>query len=403
MQKHIVLTWELGAGYGHIMGFTPLINVWLERGYKVSLISRNTVTAGNLLRDHPVSILQAPLYSREVANKVDLTLTYADIIYNLGYARTQDLVSLSNAWINLFSLIKPDLIIADHSPSAVLAARCLDIKTVTYGTGFCIPPDVSPMPTFQVVTAAQQADCNEREQKTLQNLNTVLGSHKKESLERVSQLFSASLNFICSLPEVDHYGKVRTLPAEEYAGPRFDAQKGVKADFPKHKTKKNIFAYIKENAPNFHALLNALIESKQICIMHVPDPSHAVVNLCAKHPHLHLYSDPVQVEHVLKNADMAICHGGHGLVLAGLLAGKPMLLLPTQLEQSLLTKRLSEQKICAAINPRDTKANYLAGIRFTIENPILRENVQNFAKKYSQLSNESAMSIIVDKCESFIV
>lgn len=86
--------------------------------------------------------MQAPLYSREVANKVDLTLTYADIIYNLGYAREQDLMSLSKAWINLFTLIKPDLIIADHSPTAVLAARCLDIKSSTYGTGFFIPPNV---------------------------------------------------------------------------------------------------------------------------------------------------------------------------------------------------------------------------------------------------------------------
>jgi UDP:flavonoid glycosyltransferase YjiC (YdhE family) len=54
---------------------------------------------------------------------------------------------------------------------------------------------------------------------------------------------------------------------------------------------------------------------------------------------------------VATQADLVICHAGHGTLSAMLLAGRPLLLLPKQLEQLVLSVRLCEQHLAYFIPP----------------------------------------------------
>ena len=55
---------------------------------------------------------------------------------------------------------------------------------------------------------------------------------------------------------------------------------------------------------------------------------------------VHFPEEPMAVSRLLPQADLVICHASHQMTAQALLAGKPVLLLPTQLEQFLIMRRV---------------------------------------------------------------
>ena len=63
----------------------------------------------------------------------------------------------ADAWRQLLTLLNADLILADYAPTPLLAARCLQVPAVVLGTGFSVPPSVSPLPAFNRRLVIQEA------------------------------------------------------------------------------------------------------------------------------------------------------------------------------------------------------------------------------------------------------
>ena len=75
-------------------------------------------------------MLPAPWKSRPT-EQVETVVTYADLLLNIGFGDGEAFTVHLHAWRNLFELVQPDLLVCDHSPTALLAARTL---TSAYGT-----------------------------------------------------------------------------------------------------------------------------------------------------------------------------------------------------------------------------------------------------------------------------
>jgi hypothetical protein len=74
--------------------------------------------------------------------------SFADILLGSGYGDARTLTSLLEGWIRIFERWRPDLVVADSAPTALIAARILRIRRATYANGFALPPRVSPLPAF---------------------------------------------------------------------------------------------------------------------------------------------------------------------------------------------------------------------------------------------------------------
>ncbi|NJO32674.1 MAG: hypothetical protein HC869_05580 [Rhodospirillales bacterium] len=119
---------------------------------------------------------------------------------------------------------------------------------------------------------------------------------------------------------------------------------GVPPRWPKAGGKR-IFGYLKPN-PHLPEILKGLIRLRLPTIVFVPGiPSESCPGFSTNL--MRVVSEPLDMQRVAQECDVAITHGGHGTTVDMLLAGKPLLVLPQQLEQRLTAQNL--QRIGAGI------------------------------------------------------
>jgi hypothetical protein len=77
--------------------------------------------------------------------------SYLHVLKNQGIADPDGLMGRLKAWSSLYEMWQPNLIVSDHSPTAVLAAQhWCGAKLVMSGGGFAVPPDKHPFQAFPI-------------------------------------------------------------------------------------------------------------------------------------------------------------------------------------------------------------------------------------------------------------
>ena len=124
-------------------------------------------------------------------------------------------------------------------------------------------------------------------------------------------------------------------------------------------------------------------------------------DMLARHQYanLRISTDPVETSRVLNDADLAITYGGHGLTAAFLLAGKPLLLLPGQLEQYLLARRIEEIGAGLLVDPEQPASDLPSKLQRLAVDPIFAANAQAFARKYAAFPQDVVVANLVRRIE----
>jgi hypothetical protein len=162
--------------------------------------------ADRVFHDLDISFLQAPGKNRLSAVSIDSQRTFAEILQNRGFGDSSELKAIASAWRNLYKLARPDLIVFDHSPTAMLATYGLGVKRALVGTGFFCPLDEYPMPDLRPWLPDDSARLKEDEDLVLSHANAVLSAWGREPLPRLSQLYQqVDENFLATFAELDHY------------------------------------------------------------------------------------------------------------------------------------------------------------------------------------------------------
>ena len=383
-------TWEFGANFGHIGAFLPLGRALREQGHTVSWIVTQTGPAARLLHREGFTWMQAPVSAETRRNGPPLS--YADILLRFGYTEADDLLGLVVAWRELLRLGGAELVLADHAPTAVLAARTMGVPVMLFSNGFTLPPRVRPLPAMRNWQPVANETLLALEDAALASVNAVLAHFGQPKLDALWQIFEVAEEAMITYPELDHYEQ--RGPAR-YWGSLPNAAIGIAPPWP-GVAGKRIFAYLRPETPNCEAMVAALHGLGLPTVVYLPGAGEPFMGKWQA-PHLTFASQPVDIEQVARDVDIAITYASLATTTAFLFAGKPLLLLPTHLEQFLLAKRVTDMGAGLLVNPENPPADLRETLLNLLNSASFRENAQAFANKYAAFPQDQVVDNLVHR------
>ncbi len=387
--KHSILyAWEFGAGLGHLGVFLPLARALRDEGHEVHWMVTQPAVVGDFLADEGFTWLAAPTLP-EVA-RPGPPLTYADILLRFGYADPRSLFGLVGAWREAMRLTGARMVLADHAPTAVLAARTMRLPVMLFSNGFTVPPRRSPLPNMRPWTPVLEQTIGQLDSAALHTANAVLTRHQCPRMGRLADLFDVAEAALLTFPELDHY--TDRGPAR-YWGSLPSAGAGRRVEWPAGGGKR-LFAYLRPECVHHEALLAALHALGQPAAIYFPGMNPALQTSFAA-PHVRFLDQPADIEQMTREADIGITYSSLATTTAFLLAGKPLLLLPWHLEQFMLARRVEEMGAGRLVNPEQPPGDLRAILADLIDRPDWRNNARAFAAKYAAFDQQAVIGNLV--------
>jgi UDP:flavonoid glycosyltransferase YjiC (YdhE family) len=343
----ILITWEIGENYGHVLPLLPLARSLKARGHEVIFALRDVLLVGNQFAADGFRVLQAPFHpDGPVPQGAPQPSNAAEILSLFGFSKPPVLAALVSAWRSLYALINPALVIGSYAPTSMLAARVDGIPRVLMALGFELPPASAPMPSLRPWLPIPAERHTQAARRVVAAVNAVLAP-ANIAVTDFEDIFSADLTFLNTWAELDHYG---TRAGTRYSGPLYNTATGANAVWPPFAGARplHLFAYLQPRMQGFGAILKALVGSPYHCLIAAPGISAAQMRENAS-PGMEIVPGPVRLDQALAECEVVVSYAGHGMVAATFAAGRPMLLLPQNLEQFLLARRLEEQGVAVLL------------------------------------------------------
>lgn len=387
-----MIAWELGGNFGHVARCMRIALALRERGHQVLFATRDLSTAVESLSEHKIACCQAPIRHQPATLSVP-PVNYSEILLGEGYGNADTLRGLVNGWMGLLDLHGSDVLLADHAPTALLAAHAMRIPHVAIGNGFSIPPKRNPLPSirpWEDIPEERLVAADQRLQSSLGRLMTSLGVPHEVTLQ---DLFRDSL--LDTFPELVHFGE---RAEDKYIGPIFGFSNGLRLSW-QHCDAKKILLYVRPETPGFVALMDALstTAAEKICI--VPGLRGKDGRRFASQ-WTRVALKPVALGPLLQDADLMICQGGAGTMSEALLSGTPLLIVPAQVEQCLAGAEVERAGMGGSMGTQRAADNFKQSIARLLEGADYRRKVTAFAHLYAGFHPDQAIAATVEMLES---
>ena len=387
---------ELGTGYGHVSALLPLALAMQRRGHEAVFVLNDLARAEGVLAAHGIRAFQCPLWTSRVGGLPPIR-NYTDIMLRHGFLDHQGLRGVARAWRNLVDLLNPGLMVLDHSPVALFATRGMNIARVRFGTGFCCPPLLTPMP--QLAWWEQRADpfdaVGERNAVHVANQAGVdLGLARVAS---VAEILSAEDEILCTFAELDHYD---ARAQGRFCGPVLDGSAGVSVLWPAG-VGPCAFVYVRSEYPYVEPLVRSLVALGCKAVLHVPGLAPAAAAHMST-PRVVFSAAAVRMDEVLAHADFVVCHGGSGTTHTVLMAGKPLLLLPTQTEQIMQARRIAALGAAIMIAPTPTTPVFTKALERVMHGGTLLSSAAAFAASHKDHNVLACVENLGARCEALL-
>ena len=394
----VLLGCELGNGYGHVTRLLPLALALRERGHDPVFVVNDLTKAEVVLGLHALPVLPAPQWRNRVTGLPPMR-NFTDILLRFGFVDAVGLRGLARAWQHLVALLQPGLLVLDHSPIALYATRGGAVPRLRFGDGFCCPPLETPMPPFEWWRSRAEAFDAIGERNAVHVANLASAELGLPAADCVADLLHADAEFLCTFAELDHYGarddgryEGAVLDPGESTGPAMPWPTG---DEP------CAFVYLRPDYPYLDALVPALQQGGWRAVVHVPGLPSARVNALSSE-RVQFSPTALPMAEVRRRCDVAITHGGYGTTHALLLAGKAQLVLPRQMEQTMLGHRLQALNAGLVVEPSPQVPDFARLLQRLRDDTTLAQAAAVFAQQHAGHDSRATVATLVQRCEALL-
>ena len=333
-----LFAWELGQGLGHLVRYKALISALIDDGHEVFYLARDghKVRLVNPQAQIQVGVIHPEFIQAQKRLDDPHLASYATLLFNCGFSDGGKIATRVRHWLGLFNEIKPDCIISDHSPTAVLANRISGYPIVLAGNGFTLPPAEYPLRLYhheQFESAARNTQF-EKELCDLINASMHQVSPTVREICHLRDLLIADQSWLMTFEELDCYGQ---RDQASYFGTFPNESVGVEFEWPEMPGPR-IFMYLHSGKGGEELANWARDKSASLCVVmpNVPQQVRRVFDPSQTHFAEH----PVKFSKIAAEADLGVTNGSSNSLANLVLAGLPQLALPVSMENYMEARRL---------------------------------------------------------------
>lgn len=393
--SRILIAWELGKGFGHLAPYLDLVAALQKKGHQVVFATRDVGHTEQLYGRTPTVILQAPMTMHNISNPYRTQYSFTHLLHNIGFADFNNLFGLVKAWRHVYNYVRPDLVLFDHSPTALLAARAFSWKRVISGSGFLIPPQTEPMPMMRYWQQYDAGQLQKDEAQLLATINRVQKTVQGRPLARVCELYDCDAEFLLSFKELDHYPQRQ---GGNYVGMFSQPGHGVAPEWVPG-TDRRVFAYL-HPFKDLGKVLEIFARGKFATLVYGAEIQESLRRKYES-GNLRFSREPLDIARVAPQVQFAVTNATFGTTAAFLQYGKPVLAIPTNLERIMVARRLTAIGAGIAVSPSNT-GTLINAMRALFEQPKYTQAARGFQEKYGALDQAWQTARMVEGIEKLL-
>ena len=283
-----------------------------------------------------------------------------------GFGDPGTLQALTRAWQALYKETRPDVIIVDYAPAALLAAVNLDCPRFITGNGFVTPAPGYPLADWRPDRPSDKI-VQQTETLVLANISRVL-PHDARPPARLSDLFESNGCLLTSYPVLDSYNGLRR-------NARYFAANLIEPSGEALQREYEIVCYLKPRFRGLASLAEGLRKSGRSALMMVPGLDDGVA-AGLRGASLDVMTGFSDLESLLRNASLFIGHGNLNSLNQCLRMAIPMLLLPLQMENLNLAILLRQAGLAVTGTGQESVTDWAQLIATTISDSSMREKLE---------------------------
>ena len=371
----VLCVWEFGGDLGHVRRLVPIARELRAMGHEITLAFRDSAFVENARAEGFETFIAPLLNAKREVNPSPLN--FCDVLLNLGFQEPRGVAGALRAWESMIEMLRPDVIVADYAPTALIAASFAKIPSVTVGTGFSVPAFGDPIPDLRPWSPTDPNILRALDDRLVRTVRRAAGNNAARVPEKARDLLSARLHLLCTFREIDPFGP---RDGVEYVGPQGDATSGVEVEWSGD-SRPRVFGYLKPRNARFDATLKGLASLDAEVIVAAPGLS-AKRAQAASTPSMRVVPSAVNLDLLLPHASMCVSHAGPGVAARAMAAGVPMALLPLQLEQFLVAKRVEKTEAAIVSNPEEPPPDYPKWFASLLERDAARSAAQRLRERY---------------------
>lgn len=386
--KKVLLCWELGGGTGYAAWLVDIARGLQERGCEVVLALRELVPCIHLTAGLEASVLAAPVASgtlpREARGKGFHPCGFADLMQANGFGAPHELNALVRGWRGIIDQVKPDLIVGAYSPVLGLAAYGR-IPLALIGYGYTLPP--ADQPTFPLFRSDRRPYADQAVLLAqVRRVQEALGAPVPTELTEVHR---GDARFILSFPEIDPYKATRNEPvvgALENLG-----------EITARPWSPRFYAYLVGSKPFVHTVVMGLTKSGLPGSIYLRDPNMAPPgNL--ESLGIEWLTRPPPLSEAIERASVVIHHGGANTLHSALGAARPQVLVPRNLDQSVMAQEAEDFRIAVRLANDATPESIGETVRQVATEPQLVRNLDAYARLVRARGQHDALPRVIERC-----